>query len=191
VRFSGPAMTTDDEVRKGRNRRRTVVLDDPSQSTSILNVLGVLAAGALCGGAAFFLLCGPNLLGRSTVADAAPTLIAALLGCFIVTGLIAAPVVMRLTHRYVGPAHVMRRALHGMRLGDYGCRLQLRRGDFLKALAHEIEQHRSDLARRDVERTRLLTQLLQQLEAGDGEGARRRLAQLLHTDRDGALDRSA
>ena len=184
-------MSTDEYDRAGRNRRRMIVLDDPSQSTSVLSVLGVLAAGALFSAAAFYVLCGANLLGRSTVSEATLTLIAAILGCFIVTGLVAAPVVMRLTHRYVGPAHVMRRALHGMRLGDYGCRLELRRADFLKPLAHEIELHRSDLARRDVERTRLLTQLLQQLEIGDAEGAQRHLQRLLATDQDEALRRSA
>ncbi len=165
-----------------RNRRRTFVLDDPSQSTSILAVLGVLGAGALFGAVAFFLLGQPNLLGRSSVAEATPTLIAALVGCFIVAGLVAAPVVMRLTHRYVGPAYVMRRALRGMRLGDYGCRLTLRRHDFLKGLAREIETHRSDIARRDVERARLLHRLRQMLDAGDVEGARAHLARLVDED---------
>jgi len=184
-------MSTDESNSKGRTRRRMFVLDDPSQSSSILCVLGVLAAGALFGAVAFWLLTGTSVLGRSTVAHAAPALIAALLGCFIVTGLVAAPVVMRLTHRFVGPAHVMRRALHGMRLGDYGCRLKLRHGDFLKALAREIDLHRSDIARRDVERAQLLTQLLRLLELGDAEGARARLEHLLATGRDPALQRSA
>ncbi len=153
------------------------VLDDPSQSTSILSVLGVLASGALFGAAAFYLLGRPNMLGRMLVADATVPFIATLIGCFVVAGLIAAPVMMRLTHRYVGPAYVMRRALRGMRLGDYGCRLTLRDGDFLKSLAQEIENHRRDIARRDVDRARLLHRLRQMLDAGEVEAAR------LHLDR--------
>jgi hypothetical protein len=164
------------------DRRRTFVLDDPSQSTSIIAVLSVLGAGALFGGIAFFLLGRPNVLGHATVADAAPTLIAALVGCFVVAGLVAAPVVMRLTHRYVGPAYVMRRALRGMRLGDYGCRLTLRKDDFLQSLAKEIETHRSDIARRDVERARLLHRLRQMLDDGDIAGARAHLGRLVDRD---------
>jgi len=164
---------------KSPNRRRRFVLDDRSQSTTLLHVLILLAGAAAVSAVLVFVLSRANVLGSRALIEAFPIVLAAQVGCFVLAGLVTVPLVMRLTHRYVGPAYVMRRALKGMRLGDYGCRLELRQGDFLKSLAEEINAHRSDLARRDIERERLLATLDRLLESGDVQGARLHLADLV------------
>jgi hypothetical protein len=164
-------MTTSDAPRRA-NRRRRYFLDDASQSSVLACVFALVAGtGAACAAAAA-VLSSADLLGDRTLAEALPALLATLAGCTVLGALVAIPVVMRLTHRYVGPALVMRRALVGMRHGDYGCRLQLRRRDYLKSLAREIDAHRSTIARRDVAQARLLNGIRASLDAGDLQGAR-------------------
>lgn len=164
---------------KPANRRRQFSLDDRSQSTALLHLLVLLAATGAATAVLAYVLSRAGVLGTAALGDAFPAVLAGLAGCFVLAGLVAVPVVMRLTHRYVGPAYVMRRALKGMRLGDYGCRLTLRQTDFLHDLAEEINAHRSDLARRDLERQRLLTRLDQLLRAGDFDDARALLTERL------------
>jgi Skp family chaperone for outer membrane proteins len=62
-----------------------------------------------------------------------------------------------LTHRFVGPAFNMRRVLKGMIKGDYSRKVHLRKRDYLKDLATEINTLREQLqeqqsAVRDLER---------------------------------------
>lgn len=155
-----------------RNRRRQFDLDDPSQSSVLLHVLTILAGTGLAAAITVLTLSHGSLLGGDTVAEALPILLVALAGSLILAALITIPVVLRLTHRYVGPALVMRRALQGIRRGDYGCRLRLRRQDYLKGLAREIDAHRDDIARRDVEHARLLHGIKHRLDDGDVIAAR-------------------
>jgi hypothetical protein len=62
-----------------------------------------------------------------------------------------------LTHRFVGPAFNMRRVLKGMIKGDYSKKIHLRKRDYLKDLAAEINNLRETLLEqqevvRDLER---------------------------------------
>ncbi len=164
---------------KPRNRRRHFVLDDSSQSTTLTHHLLLLGGAAIVSALLLFGLSRGNVLGGQALVEAFPVLLAAQIGAFVLAAIATVVVVMRLTHRYVGPAHVMERALKGMRLGDYGCRLTLRHNDFLRPLAQEINTHRSQLARRDIERERMLTSLDQLLERGDVDGARALVAELV------------
>ncbi|MHC4547315.1 MAG: hypothetical protein ACYTEZ_00945 [Planctomycetota bacterium] len=54
-----------------------------------------------------------------------------------------------LTHRFVGPAFAMRRAVEAMKKGDYSARLTLRRRDYLKELAASLSDLREQMRERD------------------------------------------
>lgn len=57
---------------------------------------------------------------------------------FVVTAVLAVGLGVLLSHRFVGAALVLRRAIAGMRTGDHSCRLTLRRTDFLHDVAADL-----------------------------------------------------
>jgi methyl-accepting chemotaxis protein len=79
-----------------------------------------------------------------------------------------------LTHRFVGPAFNMRRALKAMIKGDLSKRVHLRKRDYLKDLAAEINTLRDVLE----ERQQVVRDLERCLQENDLEAARELLTRL-------------
>ena len=117
--------------------RRQYVIDRPLQ----MGIAGYLAAGL--GGVA--LLCAAALyvfLGGQAVPGLDPLrrfLLVANATYFILAAGILTLLTILLTHRFAGPAFVMKGAIDGMLEGDFGKRLSLRKKDYLKELAASID----------------------------------------------------
>lgn len=153
-----------------RWRRRQFIIDRRLQ----LGVAGEFLAGL--GGVA--LLCGVALyifLGGQAVPGLEPLrrfLLVANATYFILAAGILTLLTILITHRFAGPAYVMRLAIRGMLEGDYSRRLTLRSKDYLKPLASELDAIRHIWVRHDEESRRLLAKLEEALKKGDVAEAR-------------------
>lgn len=149
--------------------RRQYVIDRSLQ----MGIAGYLAAGL--GGVA--LLCAAALyvfLGGQAVPGLDPLrrfLLLANATYFILAAGILTLLTILLTHRFAGPAYVMKGAIDGMLEGDYGRRLNLRKKDYLKDLAASIDQVRHTWVRHEESSRQALDQLEKAIEAGDVDEA--------------------
>jgi hypothetical protein len=83
------------------------------------------------------------------------------------------------THRIAGPIRVIQSALGGMRVGDFGRRLVLRRRDHLQPLAAEVSALREELLAERESRRAALGRLETALSRGDLDQARGMTSSLL------------
>lgn len=130
--------------------RRKYLIDRPTQ----LRLVGKLVFGLA-------VLTGANLLGLwiTFAGDAGDSmspalreaLVRSVLGFFLVSSVMTVLLGVILTHRFVGPAYVMRQAVEGMLVGDYSRRLTLRKGDFLQDLAAKLASLRDHFGARERE----------------------------------------
>ena len=148
-------------------RRHQYLIDRPSQIATAWRVFGVLALIGVLYAGAVVVLSGPDAHGGDSLATSAALLLTVHASCMVLGGALLLWTLVRLTHRYAGPAHVMKDALAGMRKGEYGMRLSLRDGDFLVELADEIEALRCEIATRDVAHMRTVHRLERALEEHD------------------------
>jgi hypothetical protein len=116
-------------------RRRTHWIVDPAaQLGAVFTVVGIGATFLFFGVVIRFWNLRDGSIGLDSERASALALVADAL--FITFALVAVGVyVVWLTHRFVGPARVIRTALEGMAAGDHGRRLTLRKRDFLKDVA--------------------------------------------------------
>jgi hypothetical protein len=70
---------------------------------------------------------------------------------FVVTAVLGLALGVLLSHRFVGAALVLRRAIAGMRSGDHSCRLTLRKTDFLHDVATDLAALRDEMTPRSQE----------------------------------------
>lgn len=156
--------------------RRQYVIDRSVQ----MGIAGYLAAGL--GGVA--LLCAAVLyvfLGGQAVPTLDPLrrfLLLANASYFVLAAGILTLLTVLLTHRFAGPAYVMKEAIDGMLEGDYGRRLGLRKKDYLKDLAASLDQIRRTWVRHEAHSRQLLADLDRALETGDVAAARSLVEQL-------------
>lgn len=149
--------------------RRQYVIDRQLQ----MGIAGYLAAGL--GGVA--LLCAAALyvfLGGKAIPGLDPLrrfLLVANATYFILAAGILTLLTILLTHRFAGPAYVMREAIDGMLEGDYGKRLSLRKKDYLKDLAVPLDQLRHTWVRHEENSRQTLENLEDALASGDTEAA--------------------
>ena len=149
--------------------RRQYVIDRPLQ----MGIAGYLAAGL--GGVA--LLCAAALyvfLGGQAVPGLDPLrrfLLLANATYFILAAGILTLLTILLTHRFAGPAYVMKEAIDAMLEGDYGKRLSLRKKDYLKELAGSLDQLRHTWVRHEANSRQTLEGLESALASGDVEAA--------------------
>ena len=150
--------------------RRQYVIDRPLQ----MGIAGYLAAGL--GGVA--LLCAAALyvfLGGQAVPGLDPLrrfLLVANATYFILAAGILTLLTILLTHRFAGPAFVMKGAIDGMLEGDFGKRLSLRKKDYLKELAASIDLLRHTWVRHEQASRLTLERLEKALASGDVEAAK-------------------
>jgi HAMP domain-containing protein len=98
-----------------------------------------------------------------------------------------------LTHRFVGPAWVIERAIRGMSAGEYDQRVSLRPRDHLQSLASAVTELRDELRAQDGRRRQLAREAVSLLDEDDRKGARDLLLQLAQLEkqpasRDGNID---
>lgn len=152
-------------------RRRRYLIERTSQLSFVARITLVLLGLGVVEGLGFFVLAGGEW-GSQTLEGALPLLLGVHAAAILVGGTFLGWVVIKLTHRYVGPAFVMGRALAGIRRGEYGHRLKLRHTDYLEDLAKEIEDLREEIAKRDVQQARSLHRLERSLDEDDTSAIR-------------------
>ncbi|MHC4974006.1 MAG: hypothetical protein ACYTG3_16915 [Planctomycetota bacterium] len=77
-----------------------------------------------------------------------------------------------ISHRFLGPAMVIGRAVQAMIDGWYDRRFKLRRRDYLKPLASKVEELAETLAAREEERLAMIQSLHECLDTGELDAAR-------------------
>ena len=149
--------------------RRQYVIDRSMQ----MGIAGYLAAGL--GGVA--LLCAAVLyvfLGGQAMPGLDPLrrfLLLANATYFVLAAGILTLLTVLLTHRFAGPAYVMKNAIDGMLEGDYGRRLGLRKKDYLKDLSSSLEALRSTWMHHEETSRQALADLERALGKGDVDAA--------------------
>lgn len=150
--------------------RRRYVIDRPLQMGIAAHLMAGLGGVALLCAAALYVF-----LGGQTVPGLDPLrrfLLIANATYFVLAAGILTLLTVLLTHRFAGPAFVMQQAIRGMLTGDFGKRLNLRRKDYLKDLAADLDQLRHAWVRHD-ETTRIaLADLQVALDKRDFEQAK-------------------
>jgi hypothetical protein len=154
-------------VQTRQARRRRYLIDGASQLKVATTITAVLLLVGLLDALAVFVLADPSLSGTERLADVQPILLVVHSICLALGGIFLFWIVVKQTHRYVGPAYVMRRALDGMRKGEYGCRLSLRTSDYHVELAQALDELRTEIASRDVDNARTLSRLERGIEEND------------------------
>jgi uncharacterized Tic20 family protein len=83
-----------------------------------------------------------------------------------------------ISHRFLGPALVIGRAVQAMIDGWYDRRFKLRRRDYLKPLAAQVEKLAETLAAREDERNQIMESLYECLDTNELDAARAMLDRL-------------
>lgn len=96
----------------------------------------------------------------------------------LVSSAIFAVLAISLTHRFVGPAFVVERALKGIQKGDYTPRVKLRKGDHLQGLATTAQELRDFLQDREQQQQQVVEDLARCIEENDLEAAKELLTRL-------------
>lgn len=130
-----------------RSQRRKHVVDIRAQLGSALFILAPVAAVSLMSGVAVLLFLRRDDTTILHVADLQRFLLIANGIYFVLFVSVLTVTSLILTHRWAGPALVIRDALDGMRQGDHTLRLELRRSDYLKGVARRLADLRADLVR--------------------------------------------
>jgi signal transduction histidine kinase len=161
-------------------RRRKIIVDPKLQFAVASHVAGVVVAvGAIYVGALLIL---PDQQYQPMPGNEVRDLLIRMnlmyagLAAFLMVAL-----ALVLTHRIAGPMRVLESALQGIRAGDYGRRMVLRKRDYLQTLAAEIEALAKHLQAGDQERAATLRVLESCLRERDVDGAREILTRLLGT----------
>ena len=89
----------------------------------------------------------------------------------VISALIFGLLAITLTHRFVGPAQVIGRAIDAMMKGKYDSRLKLRKSDHLKDLAAAVERLRTQIRTSRTNRSQAFDDLTSCLAENDVEGA--------------------
>lgn len=172
-------MTDSGRQPKPTHVPRKFLLDRPSQlSVSGLTILVVGGIGLLYGVALYHLL-DPDFVRAKGVEDMRHLLLLVHTGYFLIGGTFLLITLVLLTHRFVGPARVVRQAIAKMRAGDFTARLNLRRRDYHGRLAAEVALLRDELAAREGARARTLRRIERCLETHDTQQAHDLLRHLL------------
>lgn len=153
-------------------RKRTHWIVDPAaQLGAVFTVVGIGATFLFFGVLTRFWNLHDGSSGLDS--DRAGELALAADVLFVTFALIAVGVyVVWLTHRFVGPARVIRNALAGMATGIHGRRLTLRKRDFLKEVAAAADAV-SERMRSERQATAALVEAVgPALERGEVEAAR-------------------
>lgn len=152
---------------RAKRRRTRLIIDKPAQLAMALTVTGMTAAGIVVLMASMYVLPMEEYFDHFSGQDMRRALLI-ILGTFFgltVIGITLSCVV--LSHRFVGPAYVVRMALDAMKDGNYDTRLTLRNNDYLQDLAESARGLRDELVARDE----TMNEVRARLAEGDVEAA--------------------
>ena len=158
-------------------RRLSYLVDNRMQLTMAFYMLAVLVGVAGLYLAALFLLPGQGTIEQLNAQETREVMLRANLIYFVLAACILFTVIILVSHRVAGPAFVVERALKGINTGNLDQRLSLRKRDYLKTMAAEVNTLAQSL--RDQQ------ELLQDLDRCLGEkdvSAARELVQRLLRD---------
>lgn len=108
-----------------------------------LSMVATLTALTVLFGVSLFVFSGPVIEGTSAATRWMAFGVTGLY--FLLAACVTLVVGVRVTQRIAGPAQQIEAAVRGLREGDLGVRLELRRSDHLQSLAGEVAALREDL----------------------------------------------
>lgn len=157
---------------KVRFRRWRYLIDWRSQLGVAWEVLAVLTCAFLLYAVGILFLTGDEPLFEIAAEDFQTFFLIVNAAFLLVSAAIFGFLAIILTHRFVGPAYVIEKAIVAMGRGDNASRLKLRKRDHLKSLAAEVEKLRARLQAEEAERAEALADLERCLVEGDNAAAR-------------------
>ena len=160
------------------HRRQRYFTDPRFQLALSLPLVATLVVLAVAYVAAIYVLPGELALKTMTAEETRRLFLRANLIYF---GLAVAAILsaaIYLSHRVVGPAQVVERAVRGMAGGDRSPRLSLRPGDYLGSLASATTDLRDQLRELEEQRRQLVEEAITRLDAHDLAEVRKLLVQL-------------
>lgn len=168
-------MPDDTSPRLPHYRRRKYLIDRTLQVGIAVPVVSAMAGIALMSAVAVLVFLGREGDTLMMVSEIRSNLLLVIGVYFVLAVMVVTIVTLVETHRFAGPIYVISQAIEGMRTGNYDHRLTLRKRDFLKGLAAQLDGLREIWAARERswEEARLF--LADALARGDVEGARRML----------------
>ncbi len=119
-------------------RRLSYLVDNRMQLTMAFYMLAVMVGVAGLYLAALFLLPGQGTIEQLNAQETREVMLRANLIYFVLAACILFTVIILVSHRVAGPAFVVERALKGMNAGNFDQRLSLRKRDYLKTMAAEV-----------------------------------------------------
>lgn len=156
------------------HRRRTFIVDKSMQLGAVFAVVGIGAGFALIG--VVTKIWGGDDHADGLTSDEASRLAFLVDGLFVALAVAAVAVyIVWLTHRVAGPARVIRQALEGLLVNDFGRRTRLRKKDFLKDVAESAGKVAQKLRVEREELRTLTAELDRFLARGEIEPARQSL----------------
>jgi hypothetical protein len=173
--MDSPAVTP---PRRPKPLRRKYLIDKPTQLRVMLSLVLGLAAIAVSFVGALVVYFSPDGDTTLTGQEVRALLLKVNWVYFGLAAVVLAELVLVLTHRFVGPAYVFRRALDGILAGRYDERLSLRKSDFLRDIAVKLTEVRDRWHAREDETSRACERIEECLAMGDVDGARSALAHL-------------
>jgi len=163
-----------------RTRRWRYIVDWKPQLSFVAEVVGVLVG--VCVGFAvitFLLVLDRNDATAKLHPDEIWSFLLQVTAVFmVVSSVVFVLLSIAISHRFLGPALVIRRAVQAMIDGWYDRRFKLRRRDYLKPLAAKVEELACVLATREAEQDQIVEDLHQCLERNDLDAARAMLDRL-------------
>ncbi|MHC4959767.1 MAG: hypothetical protein ACYTGN_15500 [Planctomycetota bacterium] len=153
---------------KRTHKRRQYVVDKELQIATMIQLVSVMVVMGVLYMVALFVLPASKSGDIPTSAEMRDFLVQATAVYFALATAIIGILTILVTHRVAGPALVIMRAVQGMRRGEFDHRLKLRKSDYLKKLAAEVDGLRSDVKARNES----VSALVACVQEGDLDGAR-------------------
>ena len=163
-----------------RTRRWRYIVDWKPQLSFVAEVVGVLVGVCIAFAVVTFLL----VLNRNDATaklhpDEIWSFLLQITAIFMVVSTVVFVLLsIAISHRFLGPALVIRRAVQAMTDGWYDRRVRLRRRDYLKPLAARVEELSAVLATREVEQDQIIEDLHRCLDENNLDTARALLDRL-------------
>ncbi|MHC4930888.1 MAG: hypothetical protein ACYTGV_01680 [Planctomycetota bacterium] len=144
---------------KKSNRRRHYIIDSKSQIGPTSQIVTTLIIVCIVFAVGLLYFTKDNPLFEMDADEFRGFILQVFALYLLVSVTIFSVMVISLTHRFVGPANVIQRALTGILEGEYTRRVTLRRKDHLKSLAESVDDLREKLRVREESRHKLLADL--------------------------------
>jgi HAMP domain-containing protein len=163
-------------------KRAQYIVDFRAQSKLVLPIVLVPVIVALAYVAAVYLLPGQTAIETMSAQETRSMFLRVNILYFTLAMVCLVATALVFTHRVIGPAQVIERAVRGIQAGDYDQRLSLRPGDGLLTLAVAVGELREELREREERQRSLGREIAALLDANDLDAARELAARLEKTE---------